>query len=104
MTKTVFSTDQDLSQVDWLAQFKELAYAYGSPEVVGVIKQSPEHFMVTEVMDIEPSGEGEHYWLDITKMRLNTDAVAKSLARFSGVSNRDVGYSGMKDFHAVTRQ
>jgi tRNA pseudouridine13 synthase len=104
MTQTAFSTDQDLSQVDWLSELDLLAYAYGEPEVCGLIKQSPEHFMVTEVMEVEPSGEGEHYWLDITKTRLNTDAVAKSLARFSGVANRDVGYSGMKDFHAVTRQ
>jgi tRNA pseudouridine13 synthase len=96
--------DQDLTQVDWLSKLGSWAYAYGEPEVSGLVKQSPEHFIVTEMMDVEPSGEGEHYWLDITKTRLNTDAVAKSLARFSGVANRDVGYSGMKDFHAVTRQ
>ncbi|MGK0376166.1 MAG: tRNA pseudouridine13 synthase [Arenicella sp.] len=104
MSKVVGSTDQDLSQVDWLAQLNRWAYAYGEPAVSGLVKQSPEHFIVTEMMDVEPSGEGEHYWLDITKTRLNTDAVAKSLARFSGVANRDVGYSGMKDFHAETRQ
>jgi len=98
------STDQDLTQVDWLSTLDSWAYAYGEPEVSGIVKQSPEHFIVTEMMEVEPSGEGEHYWLDITKTRLNTDAVAKSLARFSGVANRDVGYSGMKDFHAVTRQ
>jgi tRNA pseudouridine13 synthase len=104
MPQVVSSTDQDLSNLDWLAQLDCWAYAYAEPSVSGFIKQSPEHFLVTEVMDVEPSGEGEHYWLDITKTRLNTDAVAKSLARFSGVANRDVGYSGMKDFNAVTRQ
>jgi tRNA pseudouridine13 synthase len=98
------STGNTLSQVDWLSELDALAYAYGKPIVFGHVKQAPEHFIVTEVMDVEPSGQGEHYWLDITKTRLNTDAVAKTLARFSGVANRDIGYSGMKDFHAVTRQ
>lgn len=105
MTQATASTIvTDLTQTDWLSELGELAYAYGKPEVYGRVKQLPEHFIVTEIMDVEPSGEGEHYWLDITKTRLNTDAVAKTLARFSGVANRDVGYSGMKDFHAVTRQ
>jgi len=105
MTQAVASSaDTNLTSTDWLLQLQALAYGYGKPDLVGRVKESPEHFIVTETMDIEPSGEGEHYWLDITKIRLNTDAVAKSLARFSGVANRDVGYSGMKDFHAVTRQ
>jgi len=105
MTQLVtHSANKEVVQCDWLQQLRGLAYAYGTPEVTGRIKQSPEHFVVTEVMDIEPSGQGEHYWLDITKERLNTDAIAKSLARFSGVANRDIGYSGLKDFHAVTRQ
>ena len=101
---TASNINTDLTQTDWLAELDGLAYAYGKPQISGRVKQSPEHFVVTEIMDVEPSGEGEHYWLDITKTRLNTDAVAKTLARFSGVANRDVGYSGMKDFHAVTRQ
>lgn len=105
MTKFALkSSDVELINCDWPQRLNDLAYAYGKPNVIGKIKQSPTDFIVTEVMTIEPSGEGEHYWLDITKTRLNTDAVAKSLARFSGVSNRDVGYSGMKDFNAVTRQ
>lgn len=93
-----------IDDLDWSQMLSELSYANGVPEVSAVIKQRPEDFIVVEQMDIEPSGEGEHIWLDISKVRRNTDAVAKSLARFAGVSNRDVGYSGMKDFNAVTRQ
>jgi len=93
-----------LDELDWPQMLCELSYANEEPGVSALIKQSPEHFVVIEQMDVEPSGEGEHIWLDITKIRRNTDAVAKSLARFAGVSNRDVGYSGMKDFNAVTRQ
>jgi len=89
---------------DWLAKLENLAYLDGKPKLKGSLKSVPEDFIVHEVMDVVPCGEGEHYWLDITKIRLNTDAVAKSLARFSGVVYRDVGYSGMKDYQAIARQ
>lgn len=93
-----------LGAVDWADYLRSQAYAYGCPVIVGKLKVVPEDFVVTELMDVEPVGEGEHTWLDITKIRCNTDAVAKALARFAGVAYRDVAYSGMKDFHAVTRQ
>ncbi len=93
-----------LDDRDWSHMLSKLSYANSVPEVSALIKHCPEDFIVIEQMDVEPSGEGEHIWLDISKVRRNTDAVAKSLARFAGVSNRDVGYSGMKDFNAVTRQ
>ncbi len=93
-----------LDRLDWWQMLSGLSYANGVPEVTALIKQRPEDFIVIEQMDIDPSGAGEHIWLDISKVRRNTDSVAKSLARFAGVSNRDVGYSGMKDFNAVTRQ
>ena len=100
------SQEQDDAQAlrNWPQLLDNLSYANGEPEVFADIKASPEDFVVTEQMDVEPTGEGEHIWLDITKVRRNTDAVAKSLARFAGVANRDVGYSGLKDFDAVTRQ
>jgi tRNA pseudouridine13 synthase len=93
-----------LDGMDWAAELATLSYAFERPIVSGNLKVVPEDFIVTELMDVEPTGEGEHTWLDITKTRCNTDAVAKALARFAGVAYRDVAYSGMKDFHAVTRQ
>jgi tRNA pseudouridine13 synthase len=71
---------------------------------VGVIKASPEDFIVTEIMDVELTGEGEHVWLWIRKTKQNTDQVAKQLARLCGLAYRDVSYSGLKDFFAVTEQ
>lgn len=94
----------ELSSYDWSAELRDLSHAYGSPQISGHLKVVPQDFIVTELMDVIPSGEGEHTWFDITKTRCNTDAVAKALARFAGVAYRDVAYSGMKDFHAVTRQ
>lgn len=94
----------ELDSYDWSSELRDLSRAYGLPQISGRLKVAPEDFIVTELMDIVPSGEGEHTWFDITKIRCNTDAVAKALARFASVAYRDVSYSGMKDFHAVTRQ
>jgi len=81
-----------------------LSYAFGKPPFRGVIKDQPEDFIVQELMSHEPSGEGEHFWLDISKCGLSTERVAKGLARYAGAAYRDVGYAGMKDVRAVTRQ
>lgn len=67
-------------------------------------KSTPNDFIVTEILDIEHSGNGEHLWLHITKINLNTTYVVKLLANWAGVPMRDVGYSGLKDRHAITHQ
>lgn len=89
---------------DWSRRLAAQAYAYGVPSVSARIKQEPEDFLVTEVMDVVPSGDGEHTWLWVKKVRQNTDQVARELAKFAEVKPRDVGFSGMKDFQAVTEQ
>ena len=55
-------------------------------------------------MDIEPSGEGEHLWLLISKKDQNTSWVAGILAKLTGIKRNDVGYCGMKDRFAITTQ
>lgn len=92
------------TQRDWLGELNNLAYAFGGPEVIGQIKACPQDFRVSENMEIVPTGDGEHHWLHISKTKCNTDQVAKALAKFAKVAHRDVGYSGMKDFFAVTSQ
>ncbi|GGC98707.1 tRNA pseudouridine synthase D [Halopseudomonas salina] len=78
--------------------------AWGEPCGRAVLKASPEDFRVAEVMDIKLSGAGEHLWLLIEKRNLNTEEVARQLARVAGVKLRDVSYAGMKDRLAVTSQ
>ncbi len=85
-------------------RLSNLRYAYGYPDFSGVIKAVPSDFVVVEQLDVEISNQGEHFWLDIRKTGLSSDRVAKALARHSNVAYRDVGYSGMKDVQAVTRQ
>jgi len=74
------------------------------PGVGGVIKQRPEDFFVQEIPLYEPSGEGEHVYAEIQKIGLSTFDVVQQVARALGVSTRDVGYAGMKDARAITRQ
>lgn len=78
--------------------------AFGPPVFQGLIKQSPSDFQVTEVLGFSPSGDGEHDFLWVEKSGANTVWVARSLAKHAGVADRDVGYAGLKDRHAVTRQ
>lgn len=82
----------------------ELPYAYGKPLLSGVLRSQPTDFMVEEQLGFEPEGEGEHHFLWLQKTGLNTEQVARTLARFANVPIRQVSYSGMKDRHAVTRQ
>ena len=81
-----------------------LPYAHGAPAVHGVLRSQPEDFMVDEMLGFVPDGRGEHVWLAVRKREENTAWVAKQLSRLAGCSERDVGYSGLKDRHAVTTQ
>jgi tRNA pseudouridine13 synthase len=78
--------------------------AFGSPVFQGLIKQTPSDFQVTEVLGFSPSGEGEHDFLWVEKSGANTVWVARGLAKHANVADRDVGYAGLKDRHAKTRQ
>ena len=78
--------------------------AHGGPAGEGRIRCSPDDFIVNERSGFEPSGSGEHVFVQIQKSAENTDYVARQLAKFSSVTNRDVSYAGLKDRHALTTQ
>lgn len=78
--------------------------AYPASGAHAVLKRFNEDFRVTELPLQQPCGEGEHVWLDVEKNGANTPFVAQQLAVAAGVQDRDVGYAGLKDRHAVTRQ
>lgn len=65
---------------------------------------SPETFVVEEIPAYPPAGEGEHVYLWIEKQDLTTLEAVSRLARVLGIDARDVGYAGMKDRRATTRQ
>lgn len=74
------------------------------PGTGGAIKQRPEDFIVEEVPAYDPVGEGEHIYLYVQKVGLSTTQLVSVLARHFGVRESAVGYAGLKDRHAVTRQ
>jgi len=76
----------------------------GAPQAYGLIRSCPEDFVVEEIPRIVPEGEGSHLWLWVEKRSANTDWVARELAKVAGCPPRDVGYAGLKDRHAITRQ
>ena len=82
----------------------ELPRAHGGPPLRGALRTSPEDFFVDEDLGFAPDGAGEHVFVRVEKRGANTDFVAKELARFAGVRTEAVGYAGLKDRHAVTRQ
>ena len=67
-------------------------------------RTQPEDFFVDEQLGFDLSGNGEHLCLHIEKRNQNTIGVAKQLAELAGIKQMDVGYCGLKDKHAVTRQ
>ncbi|MEA2736159.1 MAG: tRNA pseudouridine13 synthase, partial [Humisphaera sp.] len=74
------------------------------PGVGGVIKQRAEDFFVQEIPLYEPSGEGEHVYCEIQKINLTTFDAVQQIARALNVPTREIGYAGMKDARAISRQ
>jgi tRNA pseudouridine13 synthase len=67
-------------------------------------RTQPEDFFVDEQLGFDLCGNGEHLCLYIEKRNQNTIGIAKKLAELAGIKLMDVGYCGLKDKHAVTRQ
>lgn len=84
--------------------FSALPYAFGQPVAQAQLKNQPADFQVEEQIAYSLSGEGEHLWLWLEKEGENTDWVAQQLAKWAGIKLRDVGYAGLKDRQAITRQ
>src|SRR5689334_25352268 len=74
------------------------------PGVGGSIKRRDEDFFVQEVPLYEPSGSGEHVYAEIQKVGLTTFEAVKRIADALRVPTGDIGYAGLKDARAVTRQ
>ena len=80
------------------------ARVHGAPLFRAIIRATPEEFDVSEELGYEFDGNGEHDFLYVEKVGTNTEWLSRQLAGFADVPVRDVGYSGLKDRHAVTRQ
>ena len=84
--------------------FADLALAWGTPPVSGTLRREPGDFVVEEDLGFEPEGVGAHHWLLVRKTGCTTPFAARALARRFGAPLREIGFSGLKDRHAVTTQ
>ncbi len=69
-----------------------------------IFNPSPRDFTVEEIPLYEFSGEGEHLVLKIRKKELTTWEMLDILSKYLGIRQRDIGYAGLKDKHAMTIQ
>ncbi|HTY94453.1 MAG TPA: tRNA pseudouridine(13) synthase TruD [Steroidobacteraceae bacterium] len=91
-----------------LRQWRQLALgaprAWGDPQATGILRSTPEDFVVEEDLGFAPDGDGAHLLLKVRKRDANTLWVARELARGLGCHVRDVGFAGLKDRRAVAIQ
>ena len=81
--------------------------AYLSADIPGIggrLKEVPEDFLVEELPLYAPSGSGEHIYLLVEKRGMTAMEMYALIARHFGVKRSAVGYAGLKDKQAITRQ
>lgn len=74
-----------------------------------MLRSDPEDFIVDEALPYEALGEGEHLFVRFEKVGLNTPDAVGRLVRSAGLGDGrrlppEVGFAGLKDRHARTRQ
>ncbi len=74
------------------------------PGIGGKIKTRPEDFYVEEIPLYQPSGQGQHIYIEIEKVGIPTYTAIKKIAHALNISPKSIGYAGQKDAQAVTRQ
>ena len=96
----------NLTTIDFAAvtDTATLPQSMSPPIEQATYKAHNEDFIVNEILEIDFTDEGEHLWLHIQKSGINTAYLAKLLSEWADIPLRDVGYSGLKDRHALTTQ
>ena len=67
-------------------------------------KRDAADFLVVENLGFEPDGQGEHLWLQVRKTGCNTQDLVTAIESDLKVRGKNIGYSGLKDKHAITTQ
>ena len=67
------------------------------------IKQKPEDFIVTEIMNLK-AGDGDYAYYMLKKTDYNTVSALELLSRKFRIPLKSFGFAGNKDRHAVTEQ
>jgi tRNA pseudouridine13 synthase len=74
------------------------------PGIGGRLKTELDDFIVEEIPLYQPCGDGRHCYAFVEKRGLSTYQLVSALARALDVLPEAVGYAGLKDGRAVTRQ
>ena len=82
----------------------KLNYLLGCPQQAGRLKAEFADFIVREGLGYPLAGEGEFVAVKVRKTNANTLFVGEQLAKFAGISAKNMSYAGLKDRHAVTEQ
>ena len=83
----------------------DLAYLQKTPpKQTALLKAECEDFVVKEQLGYDMSGDGEFVAVKVRKTECNTLFVGEQLAKFAGISARNMSYAGLKDRKAVTEQ
>ncbi len=79
-------------------------YITSQKGIDGKIRTKYEDFYVEEIPESEPSGTGPNIWFFIEKVGRDTLDVVLDVARELHINRKRMGFAGMKDKRAVTRQ
>ena len=79
-------------------------YVTHKPGIGGSIRNSYEDFYVEEIPESLPQGEGPNVWIWIEKVGRTTLDVLLDISRDLHISRKRMGFAGMKDKKALTRQ
>ena len=83
----------------------DLAYLQKTPpKQTALLKAEFADFVVKEQLGYDMSGDGEFVAVKVRKTDCNTLFVGEQLAKFAGISARNMSYAGLKDRKAVTEQ
>lgn len=83
----------------------DLAYLQKTPpKQTALLKVECADFVVKEQLGYDMSGDGEFVAVKVRKTDCNTLFVGEQLAKFAGISARNMSYAGLKDRKAVTEQ
>lgn len=69
-----------------------------------IIKQQPDDFIVKEISNVKISDKGKYHYYRLRKKNRNTLDVVKELGKQLGIPEKNIGFAGSKDKHAVTEQ
>lgn len=79
-------------------------YITSEKGIGGSIRNRYEDFYVEEIPDMIPQGEGPNIWIWIEKVGKTTLDVLMDISRDLKLDRRRMGFAGMKDKKALTRQ